>query len=242
MSALQESGWGGQVAAFWHVRGTSEQHRVLPDGCMDFVFNLTTGDARLIGAMTRFELVELSEGVDYFGVRLAPAVATTLIAAGAHELTDADAPLAELLPGSAELVDGILAAGSAQERRRRSIEFLLKAPRMRPADPRVSRATLSLERSVGALCIETLSADLGLSTRHLERLFTTYVGVGPKLFARVVRLQATVGQLRERDSTLGERSQARLAATMGYADESHLLREFRTLAGCTPSALSRERG
>ena len=77
---------------------------------------------------------------------------------------------------------------------------------------------------------------LGLGERQLERLFAAEVGIGPKTFARVARLERAL-------TLMGgtARGQAALATAAGYADESHLIREFRALALATPAEIARER-
>lgn len=69
-----------------------------------------------------------------------------------------------------------------------------------------------------------------LSPRQLRRRFRTEAGIGPKLLARMVRLQGFIrlAEDRPREST------ARLALEAGYYDQAHLIRDFRELAGTTP--------
>jgi AraC-like DNA-binding protein len=78
-----------------------------------------------------------------------------------------------------------------------------------------------------------LADMLGVSERQLRRRFTAAIGYGPKTFARVVRLRRFVAAARDRRATLAE-----LALEAGYADQPHLTRECRELAGCTPSVLA----
>jgi AraC-like DNA-binding protein len=78
-----------------------------------------------------------------------------------------------------------------------------------------------------------LMAELGLSERTLRRRFEAAFGYGPKTLDRILRFQRylSFGRSRESDPT------ALRAAAAGYADQSHLVRECRRLALCTPSQL-----
>ena len=78
-----------------------------------------------------------------------------------------------------------------------------------------------------------LERELAMSRQHLARLFHVGVGVAPKVFARVMRLQRT---LRSFPTTAG--SLAEIALANGYFDQAHLCREFRTLAGLSPRQYS----
>jgi AraC-like DNA-binding protein len=93
-----------------------------------------------------------------------------------------------------------------------------------------------LRAAGGELPIPMVSSAAGVSERQLERLFDERVGYGPKVFARVVRLERSVRALRGSIA-----SWARLAADCGYSDQAHLVREFRALAGVTPAVFARER-
>jgi transcriptional regulator GlxA family with amidase domain len=77
--------------------------------------------------------------------------------------------------------------------------------------------------------IDALADTLGCSRRHLAKHFAHEVGVSPKVAARLIRFD----QARAR---VGSVPLARLAADHGFADQAHLAREFRALAGVAPSA------
>lgn len=78
---------------------------------------------------------------------------------------------------------------------------------------------------------------MGVSERHLRRLVREATGHGPKHFQRVRRLQRAVSL---GDGTAQPRWSA-VAASSGYADQSHLIQEFRRLTGAAPRILHAER-
>ncbi len=226
------------VDAFWRFESGGKRERVLPDGCMDFVFELNSAKARLVGAMSRAELIEPAVGTRYFGVRFLPGVAALLIDAHAVELTDSSAELSQFLHASLRGLPEQVAATKSDAERVRLLERFLNASqaRQRTEDARVRAATTELRRAAGALRVGELAFRVGVSERQLERLFHERVGVRPKLFARVMRLQRTMTLLRQRALP----TQAALALEAGYADEPHLLRDFRELAAATPSEVAAE--
>jgi transcriptional regulator GlxA family with amidase domain len=77
---------------------------------------------------------------------------------------------------------------------------------------------------------------MGVSERHLRRLFRETVGVSPKTFARMSRFQRALQAARSD----GRAGWASIAAAAGYYDQAHLIADFRVLAGVTPQALLRE--
>jgi AraC-like DNA-binding protein len=81
------------------------------------------------------------------------------------------------------------------------------------------------------LSVEGLSKHSGQSVRSLQRLFKEYVGASPKWVIRRFRLH----ELLERFHSGEEVDGAQLALDLGYADQAHLINDFRKLAGITPS-------
>ena len=81
------------------------------------------------------------------------------------------------------------------------------------------------------LTVEIVSRRSGLSIRSLQRLFKEYVGVSPKWVIRRFRLHELLEHLHSGEAIDG----ARLALDLGYADQAHLINDFRKLAGSPPS-------
>jgi transcriptional regulator GlxA family with amidase domain len=79
--------------------------------------------------------------------------------------------------------------------------------------------------------------DLGLLRRTLRRRFTARMGLPPKRFARVHRLRRVTAALGGQAAA----DWAAVAAGHGYSDQSHLIDEFRDLAGVTPAEYLRSR-
>ncbi|UVK36480.1 AraC family transcriptional regulator [Mesorhizobium sp. AR10] len=87
--------------------------------------------------------------------------------------------------------------------------------------------------SGGRIRISTLAGKLGWSRKHLAGKFSDAIGVGPKTLSRIIRFNRALGLSRQNASDWAD-----IAADCGYADQSHLVREFRDLAGTTPTALA----
>jgi AraC-like DNA-binding protein len=101
-------------------------------------------------------------------------------------------------------------------------------------DPAVVAAASALSRGSG---VGEVSRDLGLLPRTLRRRFTAQVGLTPKRFARVQRLQRLVRDL----DGHAHADWAAMAARHGYADQPHLADEFRDLADVSPGEYLRSR-
>jgi AraC-like DNA-binding protein len=80
--------------------------------------------------------------------------------------------------------------------------------------------------------IETLAETVGLSRRQLERGFGNDVGFSPKLLSRLIRFEATWFELQNRKPP----DLTRIAFELGFADQSHLTREFQRFSHTTPGS------
>ncbi|RVC75045.1 AraC family transcriptional regulator [Mesorhizobium sp. M4A.F.Ca.ET.022.05.2.1] len=86
--------------------------------------------------------------------------------------------------------------------------------------------------SGGRTRISVLADELGWSRKHLATKFSDAIGIGPKTLSRIVRFNRALSLSKQQEDDW-----AGIAADCGYADQAHLVREFRQLAGETPTAL-----
>ncbi len=211
------------VECFWTVQGATAGQRILPDGCVDFLFDAARGPAggRLIGAMTRAVAVPPAAASDLVGVRFHPGGARDFVRAPLSAFTDdaVDLTAVDRRLGEVARVGGSAAALAA---RVRGIEAWLLAnlpPRGR------------LHGALTAFCarpmrIDATAAAAGLSRQHFTRLVREHTGLSPKLLARIRRLRRA---LADRSGTAA----VQIALRHGFADQAHLARDVRVLTGDT---------
>jgi AraC-like DNA-binding protein len=82
-----------------------------------------------------------------------------------------------------------------------------------------------------AIRVSAIQKQSGYSPRHFIELFRANVGLAPKQFYRIRRFSTALAGIAR-----GRRTLADVAISSGYADQAHLSREFRELAGVSPSA------
>lgn len=206
------------VECFWTRTEDAEPrvHRVLPDGCADFIFDVTRGSAFAVGTMTRPLFVESGDSGDLLGVRFRPGRAAAFLRLPLAELTDARVDLGDVWRDAPEQA---------------SIAALEAALLRRLSPDRDRRVDAAIDRIVGGESrIDALAKDIGISRQHLARQFRHHVGVSPKTFARVMRFRRLIANV-PRDPDWAD-----VALEHGYYDQSHLIDEFRSLAGDTPAA------
>lgn len=199
---------------------------VLPDGCMDLLWM----DDRLVvaGPDGRAHRSEVVDRATVWGLRFASGTMPALLGVPAHVLRDHRVPLDDLWPTDvvAELTERVAVAPDPLA----ALEAVAAA-RLRRTD-RVSPVVLAAAGALVAGRPVAEVADLvGLSTRQLHRRSLDAFGYGPKVLARVARLQRALAEAR-RGTPLVE-----VALAAGYADQPHLAREVRALTDRTLTQL-----
>ncbi|MFC4470257.1 helix-turn-helix domain-containing protein [Streptomyces xiangluensis] len=192
---------------------------VLPDGCMDLLWN--EGRLLVAGPDTHAYVTEDTPR-SWAGVRFYPGTAPTLLGVPAHELRDRRVELADLRPLSE--VRRLAAQVNAADDPASGLEevALRWASGAAPPDPLLRQVVAALHagRPVAATADE-----LGVGARQLHRRSLTAFGYGPKTLARVLRLQRALALAR------AGVPYADTAARTGFADQAHLARDVRELAG-----------
>jgi AraC-like DNA-binding protein len=165
--------------------------------------------------------------------RLTPLGAHRLLGLSMHELANRTVELEELIPRSRELTVRLRSARSWVERLDLVEAFLVHRLADSPApSPEIEWSWDRLRRTGGRASISGLATQLGWSHRRLIARFREQIGLAPKTVARVMRFDRAVTELRR--ST--RRGLVGIAYECGYFDQAHLNRDFRQLAGTTPTA------
>lgn len=100
-------------------------------------------------------------------------------------------------------------------------------------NPAIIRASLALQRESTLIAkVPDLASRLGISQRQLERLYHVHVGMTPKQYSQLLRLEAARDALKR----LGGDTTTNLAFELGYYDQAHFIREFKEVLQLTPFA------
>jgi AraC-like DNA-binding protein len=190
------------VECFWtSTPGPETVHRVMPDGAID--------------------IVRTYRGDEMTSATVVGTMTTALVvpATGERYVGVRFLPGVQLGIPADELTD-----------RRVALSDVWRDIVVRPPASDIAAAIQAIRRSRGTLAIAALGPSLGMSRQQLARRFMRMVGVSPKTFARVVRLQALLRRAGANPDW------SMLAYDLGYADQSHLANDFRVLTGLTPTA------
>jgi AraC-like DNA-binding protein len=216
----------------WDLRGRPpHEQETLPYPCAHLVIEAGQSNARGV-TTTRF--VRRLEGVGLVvGTKFQPGGFAPFVGFALSELTDRVLPLRDVFGATADGLEpevlaqpdpraqvGVVAAflRSRRPRRDESIEIA-------EASVRVARE----DRTVAS--VEQLAERAGVSPRTLQRLFRRYVGVSPKWVIVRFRIHEAAARL----SAGTPVDCAALAQELGYFDQAHFIRDFKSQVGRSPA-------
>lgn len=211
----------------------------LPDGRTNLIFRAhedgKTADLTVTGPRTR-AYFKIATGISRsITIQLKRGWSTQLLGVPAHTLTDRIVHLHDIWGAAgAALCDELLATHTVAEAVERvSRAFAVRTERtVERASARIARRAVRMLETENVR-IASVAERLGVTSRHLRRAFLENIGIGPKDFARAVRLRRVV----QRAAPMAD--WGRIATDTGYYDQAHLIGDFRDLVGLTPGAFAK---
>ncbi len=203
------------VGCLWRNEITeAREQRVLPDGCMDLIW--MDGAVHVAGPDTRAFLAPMHPHQVVTGLRFRPGAAPGVLGMPACALRDRRVRLEDLWPGTT-LADRVAEAADPAV-------ALAAAVASRGTEPDPALGAVLAQLRAGSSVAATAKA-LGWTDRTLHRRCRDAFGYGPSVLRRILRFRVAL-RLAGRGVPF-----AATAARSGYADQAHLAREVRALAG-----------
>lgn len=234
------------IECYWFIDATCTQANgyqefLHPDGGMGLIFNYGdtlsfNGEQKqthtsLDGATTRTIELGLGGCINAVGIRFKPAGASVFMGLPLselknHQLDVTDVKLKHLsglyniLPSQKTLFTKIMAIEHALMKSRQEDKHISHL---------VHAAIDGITRTRGALAMNDLAKQLNLSQRKLERLFKAQLGLSPGEFAKTVRVEHARHSLKNTDISFAD-----LACHLGFYDQAHFVKSFKSVVGLTP--------
>lgn len=194
----------------------SGETRVVPDGCMDLIFETTPGreNAYWVGTMTTSLCLERSVPRSLLGVRFHPGGARQFLPCPASELVDERVRVCELTPDLFPLLESVV----EQRNPLKGLHDWLES-RVAPTTP--SRMVMEIHcRITSDKKVSEVAEEMGYSRQYLNRVMKDAVGVDLKRFSRILRMRQLVAALSNRNMPV---NWSECAVSFGYYDQSHLI-------------------
>jgi len=245
------------IECFWTLESESklsesEPDSILPDGCVELILNFSAPFRELkeggkteqqpahfvVGQMTHPVSIAPTGAVKLLGVRFHPGGTIPFFRIPMHELTN---QIVELNSIDARLAAKMVFAASSSTTPTLQIAAIEACLAERTGScasySEITDLAANAVRLGGRITVDQLSESAGMSGRQLERRFLREIGIGPKLFCRILRFQQVFRAVE--NEAMGW---AAIAAECGYYDQAHLIRDFQQFAHQTPAVFLTQSG
>jgi len=220
----------------WDLRGLPS-HRVetLPHPSIHLVFERGVG-ARIAG-VARGKFSTVLEGYGgVFAAKFRPGGFYPFVRSPMLRFTDSTVSLGSVWGQDGNGLERAVLALTDDDARVEVVERFLR-DRGPNEDEHATLATaivdaIAADREI--LTMGDVARRFGMSPRTLQRLFARYVGVNPKWVIQRYRLHEASERLAQKPA-----NQAALALELGYADQSHFVKDFKATVGTSPAAYAR---
>jgi AraC-like DNA-binding protein len=216
----------------WDLRGC-EPHLAenLPHPNIHLIFEKNT--CVVSGVQTR-KFSRLLEGrSQVFGIKFRPGGFRPFLKSPVSSLADGTFPAKRIFGKAVDTLRTILISSRKESEKIAAANAFFRA-RLPEPDDTIALADRLVARILGEpdiKLVDDLVKRSGISKRSLQRIFNDYVGASPKWVIRRYRLHELV----EKFDSRTQPDWAQLALELGYFDQAHLINDFKSLVGYTPT-------
>lgn len=227
------------IDTFWISEGVGKQsikEIILPDNCVDLIFNLgekceTDNGALtmysektyLVGTMTTFKETFVDSSNKLVGVRFKPSAFSSFYSyAPLNEIKDITIEFEQTLSPDIHKIKKYATAYLN--------EFFLNE--LITVKHNLFKVIKDIEIANGQISIDTLAKQNSTTIRQLERNFKEHIGISPKEFTNIVRFRIALSKIKHKSN---QQSLLDIACECGYYDHAHLSNEIKRYTGVVPS-------
>lgn len=220
-----------------------ELAEVVPDGCIDIMFISSSGGSKAVcigtplGSKNLGECHYFEKDDKIFGVRFLPGNMLWMKRCRGNELLDASLDFGEV-SGENCMISEIFEAKNFRDKISVFLKHYMSEYEnnyMVKTDSPVFYMLRSMIETKGTVRISDLASEMAFSVRYVNEMFRNFCGLSPKEFEKLLRFQNILLQL----DSYKKITDAAMEA--GYYDQSHMLKEFRSLTGVTPRQYLKKR-
>ena len=215
----------------WDLRGKKPHlQENIPHPCIHLV--VEKNNSRIVGAVTRKFSYSLKDQGKIFGVKFRPGGFYPFISSPVSSFTDSTLTLDEVFGNHCEsFIDNVLSGKddkSPVETAEKFLQSFLPLNKDKNIGE-VNRIIEMISADRGITKVEDLISSLDINMRSLQRLFNTYVGVGPKWVIKKYRLHEVLEKMES-----GRVDWQQLILDLGYYDQAHFIKDFKVFIGKSP--------
>lgn len=238
------------IEGYWKgIFGPGEENEVafqmIPNGFVELIIHLNdlhcnlinqskwaqSPDFMVLGLFTKPHKVKFTGKVKVFSIRFKPEGFYNIFGVPAGKFVDGYQDLEPVLSDAFRIFcEKIRSLKSIKCQINLANLFLGESMRKSDLDLTYINQAADVIRKTKGVKIEDLAHQVHISQRQLEREFKRKLGVTPKYYLRITRLNKVQRLLQEREMDLTS-----VAYYCGYTDQAHFIKDFKNIIGKNPS-------
>jgi AraC-like DNA-binding protein len=216
----------------WDLRGC-EPHlaETLPHPNIHVVFE--EGSSTVSGVQTH-KFSRLLEGrSQVFGIKFRPGGFRPFFDSPVSTLANRVIPAHRVFGKDVDALESALLSFREEDKKVEAADafFRLRTPEPDKTSDLAGQLVDRILQEPGIKTVDDLVTRTGIGKRSLQRIFNEYIGASPKWVIRRYRLHELIEKL----NSSAQLDWARLALELGYFDQSHLINDFKSIIGSSPT-------
>ncbi|WP_108803907.1 helix-turn-helix domain-containing protein [Aquimarina sp. Aq107] len=227
------------VYCFWQLKTQKPLnqpfiYRVVSDGCIDIFFDHNQPNENFVmGFCKKYTEFPIGKTFDYIGIRFLPCAFPIIFGVDAKSLSNQSQELKYILPDISDWISSEIKPSVSYENiiehLNEQLIHIIKKQNFE-LDQRFFNSLNLIFQKNGFLDTEK-DLNTGLSSRQLRRIFNFHIGTTAKSFSNVVRFQHILNTKPSKQSL----KENKLYFDVGFFDQAHFIKNFKTFYGVTPS-------
>jgi AraC-like DNA-binding protein len=223
----------------WDLRGQKPHvQETLPHPNIHVVFEK---DNSMVGGVTTGKFTRVLEGRSHvFGIKFRPGGFHSFLKSPVSSLTNRTVAVNRIFGKDVDELEAILVSSCDEDTMVEAASVFFRSRTPEPDETAVLAGQLvdRILEEPDIKTVDNLVGRTGIAKRSLQRIFNEYVGINPKWVIRRYRLHELVERLNSGEPL----DWAQLALELGYFDQAHLINDFRSIVGYSPTRYQNQAG
>lgn len=212
---------------------------IIPDGCLSVIFY---GDGAfeygtVCGTTDRIKKLTLIPGWKYMIFRFMPGASAAFLKCDINDITNNSISVEDGVRNGDRLISISGRDLDISEKALQMSRILKIDKRRKETDYLIRYCTENIFRNNGNIMIADLSEKTGFSDRYLGKIFEKYIGISPKTYAEIIRLQSSLYRIFDKTN---HDSLMNIALDSGYFDHAHMNRNYNKFLFCSSGELRKK--
>lgn len=209
---------------------------VIPDGCMTMAFFGKEEEmkGRICGAIDEIKKIRLNPGELLLMMRFQPSATVSILRTSANSLINKVYDINDSIKNGSQIISAANRDMPIQDKSMLLSKLIRIRMKEDDASYLVKYCTDRIFEKDGNIKVRDLGIETGYSERYLGKVFEKYVGLSPKTYCEIIRLQNSLNKL---VCAPAQEPLMRLAVDSGFFDHAHMNRCYRKFLHCSSGYL-----